>query len=97
MVVTSSTKQSFRTRCPYHQLRTSNGRRERMGQMINRTATAHRKIARRLAPVAIVAILGIVTAACGSSSGGSTTGGQSHTTTSGHSGGSSGGSGGSGF
>ena len=66
--------------------------------MKKRPLNVRHKLARRLAPIVIVAGFGIATAACGSS-GGSTSGGQpnnSTPTTSGHSGG-SGGSGGAGF
>jgi hypothetical protein len=61
--------------------------------MTNGAQIRQLKIARRLAPIAILAILGIATAACGSSGGGST-GGQPNTTapvtTAKHSGGSGG-------
>jgi len=67
--------------------------------MQNRSHVIHGTIARRIAPLAIVAAFGLAAAACGSSSGGVSPGGQpnapttSPTTTAPH----TGGSGGAGF
>ena len=64
--------------------------------MTNRARIIHPKVARRLAPIAIVAILGTAMAACGSN-GGASTGGQPNTTQPVTTARSSGGSGGAGF
>jgi hypothetical protein len=72
------------------------GERKEDDHMNDRVQSMHRKLARRLAPIAIVAIFGVTAAACGSSGGGSTSGPSNTKTTSGSSGSGSG-SGGSGF
>ena len=94
------TTQSLAPRRPYIFLRSHAASVLRTDHMTHRVPIVHLKIARRLAPIAIVAIFGVAAAACGSS-GGASTGGQPNTTTptttAGHSGGGSSGSGGAGF